>query len=240
MPRTLFISDLHLAAGRPAATAALFDFLAREESQAQAIYILGDLFEYWVGDDDLGDPFNASIAQALARAAAHGVKLFLMHGNRDFLIGEAFCRAAGATLLDDPHRIELQGRGAILMHGDTLCIDDHDYQNWRRTARSGEWQTRFLSGSLAERHTQIQTLRERSKQAIQAKPVEIMDVNVGAVRDAMRAHKVNLLIHGHTHRPTHHTLDVDGKACDRWVLPEWYGRGGYLVADSSGLKLEYL
>jgi UDP-2,3-diacylglucosamine hydrolase len=240
MPRTLFISDLHLAAERPAATAAFFGLLAREGAQAQAIYILGDLFEYWIGDDDLGDPFNTSVAQALARTAARGVKLFYMHGNRDFLIGRDFCRAARMTPLEDPHRIELQGRDAILMHGDTLCTDDHDYQSWRRTARSSEWQRDFLAASISERRERILALREKSKELIQAKPAEIMDVNDGAVRNAMRAHDVNLLIHGHTHRPAHHRLEVDGRACDRWVLPEWYGHGGYLVADSTGLKLEFL
>jgi UDP-2,3-diacylglucosamine hydrolase len=240
MPRTLFISDLHLAGERPAATAALFAFLAREAAQAQAIYILGDLFEYWIGDDDLGDPFNTSIAQALARTAARGVKLYFMHGNRDFLIGRDFCRAAGMTPLEDPHRIELHGRDAILMHGDTLCTDDHDYQSWRRTARSSEWQRDFLAASASERRERILALREKSKEVIRAKPAEIMDVNDGAVRDALRAHNVDLLIHGHTHRPAHHRLEVDGKAYDRWVLPEWYGRGGYLVADAAGLKLEML
>ena len=240
MPRTLFVSDLHLAAERPAAAAAFFGFLAREAPQSRAIYILGDLFEYWIGDDDLGDPFNASVAQALARTAARGVKLYFMHGNRDFLIGEEFCRVAGLGLLEDPHRIELHGRNAILMHGDTLCTDDYDYQSWRRTARSREWQTGFLAESLGERHQQIQALREKSKEVIRVKPAEIMDVNDGAVRDVLREHNVDLLIHGHTHRPAHHRLDVDRKACDRWVLPEWYGRGGYLVADATGLKLEFL
>ena len=240
MPRTLFISDLHLAAERPAAAAAFYGFLAREASQSQAIYILGDLFEYWLGDDDLGEPFNASVAQALARTAARGVKLYFMHGNRDFLIGREFCRDAGAALLGDPHRMELQGRNAILMHGDTLCTDDHDYQNWRRIARSAEWQRDFLAAPVTERRERILALRERSKEAIPAKPAEIMDVNDGAVRGALREHQVDLLIHGHTHRPAHHRLDVDGKDCDRWVLPEWYGRGGYLVADASGLRLETL
>ena len=240
MPRTLFVSDLHLAAERPGAVAAFFGFLAREASQSQAIYILGDLFEYWIGDDDLGDPFNASVAQALARTAARGVKLYFMHGNRDFLIGPEFCRMAGVTLLGDPHRIDLNGRDAILMHGDTLCTDDHDYQSWRRIARSAEWQREILAESIVERRSRFLALREQSRQAIQAKPAEIMDVNDGAVRGALREHKVDLLIHGHTHRPAHHSLDVDGKACDRWVLPEWYGRGGYLVADSAGLRLETL
>jgi UDP-2,3-diacylglucosamine hydrolase len=240
MPRTLFVSDLHLAAERPAAVAAFFGFLAREASQSQAIYILGDLFEYWIGDDDLGDPFNASIAQALARTAARGVNLHFMHGNRDFLIGREFCRMAGLTLLADPHRIGLNGRDAILMHGDTLCTDDHDYQSWRRIARSAEWQREILAESIVERRERVLELREKSRQAIRVKPAEIMDANDGAVRDALREHKVDLLIHGHTHRPAHHSLDVVGKACDRWVLPEWYGRGGYLVSDSSGLRLESL
>ena len=137
--------------------------LAREASQSQAIYILGDLFEYWIGDDDLGDPFNASVAQALARTAARGVKLYFMHGNRDFLIGREFCRAAGMTLLEDPHRIELHGRDAILMHGDTLCTDDHDYQSWRRTARSAEWQRDFLAAS-SERASRAHPRAAREEQ----------------------------------------------------------------------------
>jgi len=240
MPRTLFISDLHLAAGRSAASEALFAFLEREAARCDALYVLGDLFEYWIGDDDLGDPFNASIAQALARTAARGVQIFFMHGNRDFLVGKEFCRVAGATLLDDPHRVELHGRSAVVMHGDTLCTDDHDYQNWRRTARSLQWQRDFLAASIDERRERILALREKSREVIQAKPAEIMDVNDGAVREALRAHKVNLLIHGHTHRPAHHKLEVDGQSCERWVLPEWYGRGGYLVADATGLKLEFL
>lgn len=240
MPRTLFISDLHLAAVRPAATAAFFDFLVREAARAEALYILGDLFEYWIGDDDLGDRFNASIAKALARVATRGVKVSVMHGNRDFLVGKDFCHAAGAALLEDPHAIDLQGRRAILMHGDALCTDDHDYQNWRCTARSPEWQRDFLSASLSERRDRILALREKSKEVIQAKPAEIMDVNHDAVRDALRAHNVNLLIHGHTHRPAHHTLEVDGKSCERWVLPEWYGPGGFLLADEAGLRMQTL
>ena len=240
MTRTLFIADLHLTPGRPAAVAALFGLLAREAARTHAIYVLGDLFEYWVGDDDLADPFNASIAHAFARTAAGGAKVCFMHGNRDFLVGEAFCRASGMTPIDDPHRLELHGRSTVLMHGDTLCTEDLDYQNWRRIARSAEWQREFLSLPLAQRHQRVQALRERSSRAILVKPAEIMDVNDGAVREAMRTHDVDLLIHGHTHRPAHHRLEVDGKPCERWVLPEWYGRGGYLVAEAGGLRLETL
>ena len=240
MSRTLFISDLHLAAVRPQATAAFFAFLEHEAARCAALFILGDLFEYWIGDDDLGDPFNASVAQALARAVARGVKVSVMHGNRDFLIGSEFCRVAGATLLEDPHAVDLRGRRAILMHGDTLCTDDHDYQNWRRTARSPAWQRDFLSASLGERRERIVALRAKSKEVIQVKPAEIMDVNEDAVRSALRKHGSDLLIHGHTHRPARHKLNVDGNACERWVLPEWYGPGGYLVADAAGLRLQSL
>ena len=149
-------------------------------------------------------------------------------------------RTALEAPIDDPHRLELHGRSTVLMHGDTLCTEDLDYQNWRRIARSAEWQREFLSLPLAQRHQRVQALRERSSRAILAKPAEIMDVNDGAVREAMRTHDVDLLIHGHTHRPAHHRLEVDGKPCERWVLPEWYGRGGYLVAEAGGLRLETL
>lgn len=233
MPRTLFISDLHLAAGRPAASEALFAFLEREAARCDALYVLGDLFEYWIGDDDLGDPFNASIAQALARTAARGVRVFFMHGNRDFLVGDRFCREAGAVLLTDPTVID----DTLLMHGDTLCTDDLDYQAWRRTARSAAWQREFLGKSIALRREAVVGLRVKSKEVIQAKPAEIMDVNDGAVREAFGRHGVDRLIHGHTHRPGRHALQVDGRRCERWVLPDWYGRGGYLELAKGAARL---
>jgi UDP-2,3-diacylglucosamine hydrolase len=186
--------------------------------------VLGDLFEYWVGDDDLDDPFNAVIAGFFRRFAAPGRKLYLLHGNRDFLVGERFARETGAQLLADP---ALLG-DTLLMHGDTLCTDDQDYQSWRRTARSEPWQREFLAKSLAERRRVVRGLREKSKEVIQAKAAEIMDVNEQAVREALRRHGATRLIHGHTHRPGHHTLDVDGRRCERWVLPDWYGPGGFL------------
>ncbi len=241
MSRALFISDLHLAGERPATNEQFFRFLRDEAARAQALYVLGDLFEYWVGDDELddpgGDPLAKQVVQGLRRLSDSGVAVSVMHGNRDFLIGRRFCEASGARLLDDPEVIELAAGPVALMHGDTLCTDDHDYQSWRRTARSAAWQREFLSKSLAERREAIMGLRAKSKSVIQAKPAEIMDVNTDAVCDAFRVQRVSRLIHGHTHRSARHEHEVDGRRCERWVLPDWYGRGGYLVADDAGAHL---
>ena len=229
--RSLYISDLHLSDDRPEANERFFAFMEGEASRAGELYVLGDLFEYWVGDDDLDDPFNAVLAGFFRRFTAGGGKLFLLHGNRDFLVGERFSAATGARLLADP---ALAG-DTLLMHGDTLCTDDHDYQSWRRTARSAEWQREFLAKPLAERRRVVRGLREKSKEVIQAKPADIMDVNEDAVREALRRHGATRLVHGHTHRPGRHELEVDGRRCERWVLPDWYGAGGYLeISDGKG------
>ena len=235
--RALFISDLHLSEDRPAANERFFAFMEKEARAADALYVLGDLFEYWVGDDDLPDPFNAVVAGFFRRLSGAGIGLYLMHGNRDFLVGERFCRETGATLLDDPTVADLGGAKTLLMHGDTLCTDDHDYQAWRRQARSPQFQQQFLAKSVAERKQAVLGLREKSKEVISAKPAEIMDVNAGAVDDAFRRHGVSTLIHGHTHRPGHHSTEVDGLRCERWVLPDWYGKGGYLEAAGGRLRL---
>lgn len=168
------------------------------------------------------------IAGFFRRLSAAGTKLYVMHGNRDFLLGNRFCNATGATLLADPVVHDLPGGRTLLMHGDLLCTDDIDYQDWRRTARSAEWQSEFLAKPLAERRQVVKGLREKSKEVIRAKPADIMDVNEAAVRDAFRRHGVSCLVHGHTHRPGRHRVEVDGRACERWVLPDWYGTGGYL------------
>jgi UDP-2,3-diacylglucosamine hydrolase len=239
--RFLFISDLHLAAERPATSERFFGFLEREAAGAAALYVLGDLFEYWIGDDELsaadGDALGRRVAQALARLAAAGSAVFLMHGNRDFLLGAAFCAASGARLLDDPAVHSIAGEATLLMHGDTLCTDDHDYQAWRRTARSAAWQREFLDQPLAARRATILQLRERSRAVISAKPAEIMDVTAQAVQEAFRVHRVNRLIHGHTHRPAHHEVAVNGVRRERWVLPDWYGPGGYLEITAAGARL---
>ncbi|HEX2650383.1 MAG TPA: UDP-2,3-diacylglucosamine diphosphatase [Burkholderiales bacterium] len=241
MARSLFISDLHLSAERPDTSEQFFRFIDEEARRAGALYILGDLFEYWVGDDELtdraGDPLARQVADALKSLSDDGVKVAFMHGNRDFLVSKAFCKATGAALLDDPSVIKTGKDKTLLMHGDTLCTDDLDYQNWRKTARSAEWQRDFLSQSLGQRHEAIVGMREKSKEVIAAKPADIMDVNASAVKDAFRKHHVRRLIHGHTHRPARHDVEVDGARCERWVLPDWYGPGGYLALDDVGARL---
>jgi UDP-2,3-diacylglucosamine hydrolase len=224
----LFISDLHLSEERAAANERFIGFLEGKARSAGALYILGDFFEYWIGDDDLEAPFNAVIAGLLRGLTRQGVPVYLMHGNRDFLVGEGFCRATGGTLLADPSVVEVQGERTLLAHGDTLCTDDHDYQSWRRVARSQEWQREFLAKPREVRRRMILGLREKSKAVVEAKPAEIMDVNDAAVTQALREHGVQRLVHGHTHRPGRHEHRVDGRDCERWVLPDWYGPGGYL------------
>ena len=213
MSRALFISDLHLSGERPQASEQFIRFLRHEARDAQALYILGDLFEYWIGDDELedvpGDPLGRQVAQGLRQLSEAGVALRLMHGNRDFLIGERFA----------------------LLHGDTLCTDDLPYQAWRHIARSAAWQQEFLAKPRDQRRVAVLGYREQSKAAVRAKAPEIMDANVGAVCEAFRRLGVTRLIHGHTHRPAHHQHRVDGKACERWVLPDWYQRGGYLALE---------
>jgi len=234
---SLFISDLHLTEERPAANERFIAFLEKTARPADALYILGDFFEYWIGDDDLAEPFNAVVAGLLGELSKKGVQISLMHGNRDFLIGERFCAATGAELLEDPIVREVGGVKTLLMHGDTLCTDDVEYQGWRRKARDPAFQAQFLAKSLAERRLAVGQMREKSRQVVQEKTAEIMDVNDDAVREALRRHGVRRLIHGHTHRPGRHAVEVDGARCERWVLPDWYGRGGYLEVGRAGPKL---
>jgi UDP-2,3-diacylglucosamine hydrolase len=235
--RALFISDLHLSESRPEANERFISFIEDEARSAAELFILGDLFEYWIGDDDLAEPFNALVCGFLRTLSDSGVRVSVMQGNRDFLMGRGFCAATGAALLDDPAEVMVGGEKTLLMHGDTLCTDDLDYQAWRLVARSSDWQRDFLGKSLDERRQAIVALREKSREVIQAKPAEIMDVSDAAVRNALRDHGVRRLIHGHTHRAGHHELEVDGRRCERWVLPDWYGRGGYLEAGDGPARL---
>ena len=231
---TLFISDLHLTEERPGANERFIEFVEKTARRAEALYILGDFFEYWIGDDDLEEPFNAVIAGLLAGLTRGGVRLYFMHGNRDFLVGDRFCAATGAVLLADPVVHEIQGVQTLLVHGDTLCTDDVEYQAWRRKARDPAFQADFLAKPLAERRRLSAQMREKSKQVVQGKTAEIMDVNAQAVAEALRRHGVRRLIHGHTHRPGKHAVGADA---ERWVLPDWYGRGGYLEVDRRGPRL---
>ena len=241
MPATLFISDLHLAGERPAINRLFFSFLREQASRAAMLYVLGDLFEYWIGDEELdaadGDPLAREVAEAFGALSRGGVAVRLMHGNRDFLIGQRFCEVSGARLLQDPTVEKIGGARTLLMHGDTLCTDDLDYQAWRKVARSRDWQREFLAKTLPERRKALQALREKSKEVVGAKPAQIMDVNQGAVREALREHRLTRLVHGHTHRAARHSLEVDGRPCERWVLPDWYERGGYLSIDDAGPRL---
>jgi UDP-2,3-diacylglucosamine hydrolase len=234
---SLFISDLHLTEERPEANERFIELLEGEARGAAALYILGDFFEYWIGDDDLDAPFNAVMAGLLRRLTSGGVRLYFMHGNRDFLVGERFASATGAELLPDPTVRMIEGVKTLLVHGDTLCTDDLDYQNWRRTARSGEWQREFLAKPREERLGLIRGLREKSKAVVQAKAADIMDVNDAAVAAAMQAHGVTRLVHGHTHRPGRHALTLQGRSAERWVLPDWYQGGGYLEIGPHGPRL---
>ena len=233
---TLFISDLHLCPSRPEISRLFFRFLEREARVAQALYILGDLFEYWAGDDDLGDPFNASIVAALAELPGRGVATYLMHGNRDFLIGTEFERASGAKLLPDPSLLDLYGRSALLMHGDTLCTLDAEYQAFRLEARSHSWIDAMLAKPLAQRKAAIEAMRVRSEQEKARKNAAIMDVAPTELESTLRRHGYPRLIHGHTHRPTRHLHTVDGHTCERWVLADWYESGSYLTCDESGCR----
>lgn len=235
-----FISDLHLSASRPEINRVFFEFLRSPARRAESLYILGDLFEYWAGDDDVLDPLNAQVIGALAECARGGTQIHLMHGNRDFLLGEAFARASGAQLIADPVALDLFGSKTLLTHGDTLCTDDRDYQAFREEVRSQSWRDAFLALPLVDRKERIEALRARSESEKSRKPPEIMDVNRGAVESLLREHGYPRLIHGHTHRPARHEHRVDGRTCERWVLPDWYKSGGVLVCDDKGCQMQKL
>lgn len=231
---SLFVSDIHLCPERPDTTAAFLRFLREIAHQAEALYILGDLFEYWIGDDDLAAPFHGEIVQALALLAEAGVRVYFLHGNRDFLIGPAFAQAAGMTLIDEPTRIDLYGTPTLLSHGDTLCSDDRDYLALRGKIRSPAWITSFLAQPLAQRKAQAEQMRRQSEEEKQHKEYGLMDASPEAVLQALRGHDCRRLIHGHTHRPARHVHSIDGRDCERWVLPAWEGNGGYLRCDRDG------
>ncbi|MBC7779838.1 MAG: UDP-2,3-diacylglucosamine diphosphatase [Proteobacteria bacterium] len=221
MPHTLFISDLHLSATRPHTTQAFADFLRRRATGADALYILGDLFDFWIGDDDLEDPLNARVVDALAALTAAGVPVWFMHGNRDFLVGARFADATGVRILDDPTVIDVYGTRTLLMHGDTLCIEDTRYNALRATVRDPGVQQAFLARTLDARRAEVQRMRAISEQEKQTKSNEIMDVTPSEVLRTLRRHGYPRLIHGHTHRPMRHAHPVDGRVCERWVLADW-------------------
>lgn len=233
----LFISDLHLCASRPQITAAFARLLAGDALQAGRLYILGDLFEYWAGDDDLEDPFNARVIELLADYARR-IPVHFMHGNRDFLAGAQFADAAGLQLLADPVVADIAGQRVLLSHGDALCTDDAAYRQFRAEVRTPDWARQFLALPLAERKHRIEALRRRSESEKRAKTMAIMDVNQHAVEALLREYECTRLIHGHTHRPGRHAFILDGRTCERIVLGDWYEQGSYLRCDAQGCMLQ--
>jgi UDP-2,3-diacylglucosamine hydrolase len=233
-----FISDLHLRAERPDIAGRFFSFLKDTATcGVEALFILGDLFEYWIGDDDIDDPFNRSIADAMARCVEHGTAVYFLAGNRDFLLGQEFAQNTGIQVLVDSAKVGAGGTATLLLHGDTLCTDDLPYQEFRRMVRAPAWQHQFLSRPIAERRAEVAALRKRSAEAMQGKSAAIMDVNASAVRRTLAASACQRLIHGHTHRPGMEVITLDHHQAERWVLSDWeYQRGDAIEIDASGIR----
>lgn len=238
MAHALFISDLHLGANSPQLTRLFAHFVQHIAPKAEALYILGDLFEYWAGDDDLDDPFHQHISQLLRALAAGGTRLFIMHGNRDFLMAEKLADACRATLLNDPALLDLYGVPTLLSHGDTLCTDDVGYQTYRSQVHEPAWQQQFLAQPLAQRKARIQQMRSHSENEKRGKSKVIMDANDDAVANLLREHGYPRLIHGHTHRRMFHRPTVDNRECERWVLGDWRETGSALRCDAGGCSWE--
>lgn len=237
--RLLFISDLHLEDSRPDITEGLLNFLDRESGRCSALYILGDLFEVWLGDDT-DQPLAGQVADALQAFAGAGAQVFLMHGNRDFLIGDDFANRCGASLLADPTVIETSLGPVLLSHGDSLCVDDVDYQAFRAQVRDPQWQQQFLSQPLAARRAFAEQARAQSQTATSNKAMEIMDVNQQAVLSLLEEHAVARLLHGHTHRPARHELDLAGQPGEAWrlVLGDWDKQGWFAEIEGSTISLK--
>lgn len=233
--KALFIADLHLCEQEPKTVRAFLDFLRETAAGADALYILGDLFEYWAGDDDR-TPLTITVATALKALADQGTQCYFLAGNRDFLLGPEFAALAGLQILADPTLITLDGRSLLLSHGDALCTDDAAYQQFRRQVRTATWQKEFLHKPLPQRREVIEQVRRHSETAKREKVLEIMDVNRDAVADLLRRHDYVSMIHGHTHRPATHSLLIDGHSCERWVLSDWHGAPTYLMWDNGALK----
>jgi UDP-2,3-diacylglucosamine hydrolase len=241
----LFVSDLHLQASHPATAAAFLRFLAQQAAAAQQLYLLGDLFEYWAGDDDIADPFHHSIVTALRAVADAGVAIFWIAGNRDFLVGPAFAEAAGLTLLREPHVVDIQGLRIVLLHGDAECTADTGYMAFRAMVREDAWQAQFLALPLAQRKAIIAGMRQDSRTQQSGKSYEIMDVAHDAVEQVFASTGASVMIHGHTHRPAVHRSATHV----RYVLPDWEldepgaapgaTRGGWIAVDTDGQIRRY-
>ena len=232
---TLFLSDLHLSPERPSAVAAFHAFATGPARAAAAVYVMGDLFDWWVGDDQLREPFIAPIVASLRALSLDGVPLFVARGNRDFMLGNAFERASGATLLPEQLLLDLFGVPTLISHGDELCTDDAEYQAYRARVRTPAAMRRLLRLPYFVRRIMAAWLRRKSSSDKTLKPEYIMDVNAAAVAEAFRRHGAQRMIHGHTHRPNRHQHDVDGTLRERWVMADWHDRGHYLAVDEHGV-----
>jgi UDP-2,3-diacylglucosamine hydrolase len=231
----LLISDLHLQTGRPELTRAFLAFIASRASQASALYILGDLFNVWIGDDD-DAPLCSEVSAALKQLANSGTAVYLLHGNRDFLLGAAYAAACGATLVDEPYLLSHLGQNYLLMHGDVLCTRDEDYQNFRAMVRDARWQQQFLARSLAERRAFAEQARSQSKSMSSNKSSDIMDVTQSAVEQVLVEHATPIMIHGHTHRPALHQFTLNDQLYERLVIGDWDQYGWFVELDASGAK----
>ena len=236
---TLFISDLHLEPGQPPITEQFLGFLEQARGRTDALYILGDLFDAWLGDDD-PEPEYRRVIEALRSLRASGTRLYFTHGNRDFLVGARFCAESGCELLDEHTVVPLYGERVLLMHGDLLCTDDVEYQAFRRMVRDTAWQRRMLAMPIAERAALAQQVKEQTRAAVMSKAEDIMDVNQKTVEDTMRRFGVRTLLHGHTHRPNVHRLTLDGEEATRIVLGDWYTQGSVVTWDEKGFRLDAL
>jgi UDP-2,3-diacylglucosamine hydrolase len=234
---TLFISDLHLEAERPDIAKQFLDFLKTDAMECEELYILGDLFEAWVGDDDPNTHYF-TIKRALRKISDAGIPIYFMHGNRDFMIGNEFANETGVEILKDPHRVDMYGRKALLSHGDILCTDDVQYQKVRVMVRDPEWQRKMRAKPLKERLRIAAEARRHSLEQTINMSLEIMDVNQNAVEQLIREHDVDILLHGHTHRPGVHTVDLGRRKAQRIVLGDWYRQGSVVRWDSRGPRLE--
>jgi UDP-2,3-diacylglucosamine hydrolase len=238
-PVALFVSDVHLQASLPLTTEAFLDFLHRYASRTRQLYLLGDLFEYWAGDDDITTPYNGKIADAIRAVSDAGVEVYWVGGNRDFLVGQGLAHAAGLTLLPESHVITLAGHRIVLVHGDAQCTDDHAYMEFREKVRQPVWQREFLDLPLAQRKAIIDGMRSGSREAQRNKSYEIMDVNAEAIAWLFESTGATIMIHGHTHRPGVHEYRFGAQTRTRFVLPDWDcdiapGRGGWLALNADG------
>ena len=233
---SLFISDLHLCESRPEMIQAFVRFLSDTATKAQNLYILGDLFEYWPGDDFMTTGAYAEVIKALNTLGQTDVNSFLIHGNRDFLLDGEFSKATKVTILADPHLTTIYGRKILMSHGDSLCTNDTDYLKFRAKVRNETWKSNFLSQPLSSRIAYIESIRKQSELEKSIKAMEIMDVNQSAVESLLVEYDYpTLFIHGHTHRPNRHQYHINGHECERLVLGDWYEQGSFLKLDMHGI-----